>query len=389
MKYLKDDETKVLKNEEDLMEYLSFRKENDHWVGLDTGEFPKIKSCAVVGIENHPLFIPQYCEDNGIKETESVMECINDIGLFLAFPDKGKTRIEPIRGIAYDSICGRAGLSGLTIRNFISSSQKEALPLLEKAAWLTRGMSLYGQTCKILVRDEKVSAVLSSDYAILPADELIDVIRNSLTQCSAIEYAGGEVSHEYLQVSYYIDDTTINEGFRCSLEEAGLDLTGKTVRCGCTFITSDVGLSRAFVSPTVTFIEQNGKALSIRVGNGVSLKHEGNAALDKFSAMMVGFTSLFEEAEDQIEKLGNTELSNLPAVITKLADENRVTFPKQFTEDVVSGLPLSGTAMDAYLALLEIVENYNQTKGLNLSTYLNLLDRVTKFMYVDFRKWDE
>ena len=164
-KYLKfDDQVTVLTKHKELQQYLQFRKENDVWVQ------PYIKETTVVGIEDHPLFLSQYFLSNGIELNDESNECVKDTGMFLTFPMNGERKIYPTRHTAFTSICQRAGLSGPTISNFIGTAFKKVLPVTEKASWLTRGFSLYMQKCKILIRDGKISAMMSNGYSILPAD---------------------------------------------------------------------------------------------------------------------------------------------------------------------------------------------------------------------------
>lgn len=170
-KYLKfDDQVTVLTKHKELQQYLQFRKENDVWVQ------PYIKETTVVGIEDHPLFLSQYFLSNGIELNDESNECVKDTGMFLTFPMNGERKIYPTRHTAFTSICQRAGLSGPTISNFIGSAFKKVLPVTEKASWLTRGFSLYMQKCKILIRDGKISAMMSNGYSILPADELVGAL---------------------------------------------------------------------------------------------------------------------------------------------------------------------------------------------------------------------
>lgn len=83
-KYLKfDDQVVLLHERKELQKYLEFRKENDVWVQ------PYIKESAVIGIEDHPLFLSQYFSENGIGINEESSECVRDTGLFLSFPVNG------------------------------------------------------------------------------------------------------------------------------------------------------------------------------------------------------------------------------------------------------------------------------------------------------------
>ena len=201
-KYLKfDDQVTVLTKHKELQQYLQFRKENDVWVQ------PYIKETTVVGIEDHPLFLSQYFLSNGIELNDESNECVKDTGMFLTFPMNGERKIYPTRHTAFTSICQRAGLSGPTISNFIGSAFKKVLPVTEKASWLTRGFSLYMQKCKILIRDGKISAMMSNGYSILPADELVGALEKELKkEHKDMKMLSATISHEYLNIEYLLND---------------------------------------------------------------------------------------------------------------------------------------------------------------------------------------
>ena len=48
----------------------------------------------------------------------------------------------------------------------------------------------------------------------------------------------------------------------------------------------------------------------------------------------------------------------------------------------------SGTAIDVYLALNEIVENYINSRGCNPSQALILKDRVSKYLHENIKRYD-
>ncbi len=377
-KYLKfDDQVTVLTKHEELQKYLQFRKENDVWVQ------PYIKETAVVGIEDHPLFLSQYFSSNGIELNDEANECVKDTGLFLTFPVDGKRKIYPTRHTAFTSICQRAGLSGPTISNFIGTSFKKVLPVTEKAAWLTRGFSLYAQKCNILIRDEKISAMMSGGYSILPADELVEALEKELKkEHKDMKMLSATISHEYLNVEYLLNDEDADSSFSLLLKDFGM---AENVKTGIGFATSDVGLSRAYVYPF--FMTEDG--YTTRFGDSIGVEHEGKNNVETFVQLLPRVDSLFKEAENQIEKLGNTDIKSLSYTVRNIAEDNKSLFPKSFADDVIATLSSQkGTAIDVYLALNEIVENYIVSRGNNPTLALTLKDRLSKYLYTNMKKYD-
>lgn len=377
-KYLKfDDQVTVLTKHKELQQYLQFRKENDVWVQ------PYIKETTVVGIEDHPLFLSQYFLSNGIELNDESNECVKDTGMFLTFPMNGERKIYPTRHTAFTSICQRAGLSGPTISNFIGSAFKKVLPVTEKASWLTRGFSLYMQKCKILIRDGKISAMMSNGYSILPADELVGALEKELKkEHKDMKMLSATISHEYLNIDYLLNDKDADSSFSLLLKDFGLD---ENVKTGIGFATSDVGLSRAYVYPF--FMTENG--YKTRFGDSASVEHEGKNSVDTFVQLLPRVDSLFKEAENQIEKLGNTDIDSISSTVRNIVDDNKSLFPKSFAEDVVATLSSqSGTAIDVYLALNEIVENYIASRGNDPTLALTLKDRLSKYLYINIKKYD-
>lgn len=382
-KYLTYDEEIRLLDSRDLLEdYLQFRKKNDEW------ETPAINDVAVVGIENIPIMIQAVCTENGIDgANESNVECIQENGLFLSFVKNGQRVILPTRSIAFSSICDRAGLSGPTITNFGASRTRQVLSVVEKAAWLSRGMSLDGRKCKILIRDEKVSAMLSADYVILPADELIQVAEAEIQkEYPDYSFMDASISHEYLHVRYLINNPNTDGRFQILLRDIQYG-DFESVKCGIGFATSDVGLSSAYSYPFFKI-----KDMIIRFGESISVKHDGSNSIKTFEDRIEKVGSIFKEAEDQIEKLGNTDLNSVAEVVRNIVAEHKTTFPKAQAEEVISELEIdmdgSGTAIDAYIALNDIINRYCAAKNFNPSLQLNLMDRVTKFLYTNYKKYD-
>lgn len=63
------------------------------------------------------------------------------------------------------------------------------------------------QKCKILIRDGKISAMMSNGYSILPADELVGALEKELKkEHKDMKMLSATISHEYLNIEYLLND---------------------------------------------------------------------------------------------------------------------------------------------------------------------------------------
>ena len=275
-KYLENDEdVEILETWKDLKEYLTFRAKHDEWVQ------PFINELAAIGIPNHPLFFQTNCtnlsvQKNGYRldvkdidyEDPENLSCIEDTGLFLVFPYKDSMAVYPTRRIAYPSICKRGDDDSMVMARFDPKANKQVLPINEKADRLTRDFQLFSDNCKILLRDGKVSAVLSKEYVILPADKMISILENQLKQDHPdFTFNRGQVSHEYLMVEYLMNDEEMEQSFRLKLNDAGADIS--ELKAGIRFSTSDIGASKVYAS---VFYDADG--VRTTCNSGIALEHK-------------------------------------------------------------------------------------------------------------------
>lgn len=393
-KYLENDDTvKNLNTWDDLKKYLQFRKQHDEWIQ------PFINELATVGIPNHPLFFQSMCtnvsvQKNGYRlpvsdidyEDPENISCIEDTGLFLVFPYKDSMAVYPTRRIAFPSICKRADDDAMVMFRFEPKANKQVLPINEKAERLTRDFQLFSDNCKILLRDGKVSAVLSKEYVILPADQMVEILEKQLVKDHPdFTFDRGMVSHEYLMAEYLMNDEEMEETFRLTLNNAGADIS--ELKAGIRFSTSDIGASKVYAS---IFYDADG--VRTTCGSGVFLEHKGEASPERFAESCKSLGMMFKESEELIEQLGNITLSNIADVVQEIC-ENYSFFPKAISEKVEEELrlqyPTGGTAIDAYLALNDIVQRYAEENKLSPTRYLNMSEQVAKLMHLPFEKIDQ
>lgn len=284
------------------------------------------------------------------------------------------------------SICKRGDDDSMVMARFDPKANKQVLPINEKADRLTRDFQLFSDNCKILLRDGKVSAVLSKEYVILPADKMISILENQLKQDHPdFTFNRGQVSHEYLMVEYLMNDEEMEQSFRLKLNDAGADIS--ELKAGIRFSTSDIGASKVYAS---VFYDADG--VRTTCNSGIALEHKGEASPQLYTESCKQLGMVFKESEELIEKLGNMNISDVAGVVQEIR-ENYSIFPKGISEKVEAELriqyPGGGTAIDVYLALNDIIQRYSEENKISPTRYLNLSEQVAKLMHLPFERIDQ
>ena len=391
--FTEEGQTRDLYEREELEHYLEFRNENDMWISC------YINDLAAVGVPNLPLFFPSNCQNIEVKRSTYAIpvedidyellandECIRSTGIFLVIPYNGKMTPFPTRWTAYNHICQRTDDYCGTMIRFDEKTNKSVLPVDEKAQRLTRDFELYSDRCNILYRDSKISAVLSKEYVILPADELIEVLETKLREeHPELRYMSGQVNNEYLMLNYELNDRAMEEQLRLQLNDHGSNIN--TLKAGVQFSTSDVGLSSVCAN---IYFECDGIKMFL---DGIKMPHKGaNTSIPKFCELMDSFGMILKECENRIEELGNMDINNVAFVIQEIADSNPGIFPTKVTGEVLEDVSLKcsegGTGIDVYLGLNDIITRHNSENKLSPTRYLQLTEQVVKLIKLPFDKID-
>ncbi len=381
-KYLRSDEDiRKIRTKKELEEYLSFRKSDDRWYS------PNISEITAVGIENVPLTVSEKLKEYHLQETDSVMETIKNYGIFLKFPHDGKEEYIPIRHTAFPGLCKVSGTSCRAVMNYTPRTKDRVLPLPKKVDWITTGCQLRDIPCKILLRDEKVSSVVTRRYAVLPQWELLDALTGRLDTEFQGEYEFDEaiISHDYSCFSYRINDEEMVDSVKGFLKNCHASCN--TVKCGVCMATSDIGLSRAYA---YLYIEYDG--IQIQLSNIADVIHDFGNTVETFSNSMVNIGTAFHENEDRIEELGNTLISDISNCVKNILEAHPL-FPAKTVDTVLQGVAArtgnTGTAADCFLSFFEMADLTRKNGEDNLRLYLELMQRVSKLLWINYKAFDK
>lgn len=390
---LQREEIRTFNTKEELMDYLKWRLETDKWIT------PFINETGVVHIPNEPLFIQQYCKDmkldkNGYKislpdidlSVEDNEDCIiNEGGFFMVAPIDGKLSVIPMTEYAYIGTCQRTGDDCSTMLRADEGTNKKVLPSTEKAARLTRDAHLYGDVCKMLLRDGYIQTNRSREFVPFDDYDFVDRLEMQLKHDHPdVVMSKAEVSREHLLVEFMLNDIEMEETFRLTLNDAGADF--QVLKAGVRLSTSDIGMSALRVS---FFYVADG--VQTVLDGGITMEHKGDADVNKFSSQLVNLGTLFKDCEERIEELGNIDIKDVAGCVERIRE--KATFLPKVAADAVQDelklrFPCGGTAIDVYLALNEIVQRHATQQKLSPTRIINLSEQVAKLMKLPFEKID-
>ena len=98
---------------------------------------------------------------------------------------------------------------------------------------------------------------------------------------------------------------------------------------------------------------------------------------------------VLQENEERIEELGLMKVADVPGVVKAVASKSPF-LPKAAMDRVISDLVAagvdSGTGIDVYLALNEIVQIHMNTQKVSDERFLAMTEGVAKLMFTDFSK---
>lgn len=387
-KFFKSVDTVVsLKSEEDLKNYFKFAKTNSYVSSF-------CKETSVIGIANEPLLHingkGEFVADERCPEVpqEDFETAVVDRGVFIVTPVDGDMKVFPSIYTAFNGICARAGIGGSLIRNTELNRSFEPMDAETRGNWLTYGFHHNRGGAKFRICDGFVDACNSDSYVWLSEEKGFDAVLKELRREHAdAKFRGGCVSHEYLYVEIDLCDDIATDGFEQLLKSFGVNVD--TLKCGVYYCTSDIGNSCMSAFP---FYELNGTRF--RVGKGISLRHEGDASIAMFKQNLKNMAMLWKEAEDTVEKLGNTEVKFPAGCLQQIIKNNPWLPAKASKAELENALTLYGngaktaTAFDVYLMVADIIEVQSSLKKLTPTQRVNFADDVAKMLNFDYGKAD-
>jgi len=371
---MKDYETIQFSQESDCENFLKSQKNTDKWIGVFT------KEIETTPLENNELLLFQKDGfkrnlksgfivsgfENDVTE-EDITTSMTTTKTSIAFPYNNRICMYPLRYTAFTHMQERAGVGGRAINNLSSKSRVNEISPEMRCFIINECLSLHNDKTKILVRDGKVTALMSGDekdYQVMPIIDLLDILKKSVsTYFSANRFVSGQVSHELSCIEYELDDDTIKNNIKTVLKNNNISFNNLKLMLRLT--SSDVGLCAARLTP---IIYVDNKVLPI--GNALCVEHKGSGVMEAFSSICDRFLAMYKNNVENIKRLMNIKIKDpkdsLIRTVEKLGLKGFSTALRMCCERIEMEHQSSCSAYDIYwytMEMLYVQEDLNKNNG--------------------------
>lgn len=385
MKYMNEFQEKRICDETEAKQLFSIISANDIWQKCYT------KELNVMPVDNAPILMDTVRTTVKISPTvtdESMVQCMEGNNLGLQLPFSNGFVGYPVGDTAYNTLIHRAGYQNSPVLTLLTekTSQKPMSPL-DKSNVLNLGLKYFQNKVLVLIRDEKVRAVLSgdeADYSVLPYDELLDTFSDGLrNQFKNVKFMESSLSHEYFITTYQISDMSLTKGITRILS----GLSDERVSASVKLISSDVGISGANIYP---YIRDGYKERMI--GLPLTLTHKNYHGISDFADNVYKIMSMFQDAAEKLEHMDQKKIKYPAGCLLRIAKQ--IGLPKKLACETA---PIFETSygnntyqIDVYWALYDILDQYDSYSqgGLSSARRLSLEEGICRIAFSNMSDYD-
>lgn len=400
---MKDFEKVVFKNNQEMKGFIDKQEADDQWVKLYSSEMETIP------LENNELnlHIPDafaYELRNGVvvsgfeSETseEDIISSMQTTKMSVVLPINNKFVMYPVRYTAWEQIQARSGIGGVSISSVKDKANAYEMAPADRCSCINMGLALRRDKTLALIRDGKVSALLSGDengYTILHTSDLVTKVEALMSNSfSSFEWETGEMTHEIFACTYTIKDDELEQKIRNLLSSYGI-ANNKKVKVQVLLTTSDVGRCAARLTPLIYL-----DGIRQPIGIPACVDHKGGEKTKAgFDEMARTFMAKYRENVANLQKLMSVKIKH-PAeclfnVYTALKLSGYMPVLKVCMDRIAQEHISGCTAYDVYYMLAEmlyITEENNAKAGKGSSLYENIKAQecIAKVLFMDIAQYD-
>ena len=404
---MKDTEIKIFTKEDDMKDFFEVQGNNDKWIKVYTNEIEcaPLPDCKLNALIPHAFqHVMKYTRKKGSIITDfasdvnedDITSSMSTTKTSVCFPDGNGIVMYPLRYTAFQHVQERSGITGSSISSLRERKRAMEINPEVRCNCINEGLSLYRDKTLVLVRDGKVTALLSgdeSDYAIMPVIQLVNIVEEELKNSyCGYTFAEARTSHEISSITYSIHDEEIENRILDILSSAGELVSKITIDLRLT--TSDVGKCAARVTP---IIYERGRELII--GKSQSVEHKGGAkAIAAFSDSVHLILGKFRENISCLERLMRISVNHPVEMLKNLYEALKLTgyssALKEVQEKIVAEKSGNITAYDIYWYLNEMLfiqEEANRKAGKTISLFesIKAQETVAEILFIsDLQQYD-
>ena len=401
---MKDFENKVFTTESEMLSFFKTQESTDNWISVFTSELEALP------LEDNELLLHM---NNGFKtelrngvEVKGFAKGVSDddittsmttTKMALALPVNNKYEMYPVRYTAFDHIQERAGITGRTINSLRDKARSKEMSPLTRCMCLNAGLVLYKDRSNVLIRDGKITGIMSgdeTDYSIMPVSRLLNIIETELNSFyKSYAWRSARTSHEMTEVIYDIGDKDLEKRILNLLSSYGMLVS--EVKVQLLFTTSDVGKSAARLTPIIT---ADGRIIPF--GKSLFVEHKGGEkAMALFCDIAHAFLAKYRENAENLKRLMNITVHSPAACLYNIYSKGLKmsgygTVLKECMERIETEHQNTCTGYDIYFYLCEMLflkEELDKQRGREISIFQSskAQETVASVLFMDIASFDE
>lgn len=387
-------------SESQTKDYFEKQEKTDRWITIYTNElevtplpdmitaktglFPlqTSKGITITGFES------DVTDDDISSSTENTKTaCI--------IPENNRFKVYPLRYTAFGHMQERSGITGGSISSLKERRRANEMEAKVRCTCINEGLKLYKDKTLVLIRDGKVTALLSgdeSDYSIMPVSECKTILEDELSNSyKNYTFSSCQTTHDITEIIYNINDDELSERIEDVLSQTGELISDVKVKLR--FTTSDVGKCAARLTP-MFFVD--GKLLPF--GKPLSVEHKGGKkAMAAFKDASRSIMSKYRECIGLIQKLMNIHIKHPAGCLKNVYSALKLTgysaALNECQDRIISEHTSGCTGYDIYWYLNEVLfmtEEINKKNGkeINLFTSIRAQETISEILFMDIKQYD-
>ncbi len=387
MKLINEEQERMFLDENSMKDFLATQEREEIWKVCYTNELKTVPmptpNCILFNAES---VRQEYQIPDSKVSDESLEETINGCKLGLSLP-LNKMEIYPMAQTAFVTLMQRAGYgsSPVLLSQKERPSQQEMAPV-DKSNVINLGLNCFTNKSLVLIRDEKVRAVLSgdeSDYSRLPVSELYATMTKVLPEMySNWSYVMATASHLYTTILVSINDTRLEREIHDIFSKSGILIKGKPM---IRLVTSDVGLSGANLFPVLR--DNMGKEFAL--GVPLCLTHTAKHSMTDFAKNVSQITAMFRDSKEKLNNMMTSPIKHPAGCLKAIA--KKCTLPKKISINYAADFEKSYQncyEIDVYYALFDILEKYSFESDLSTSRMFTLQESIARVVFSNMSDYD-
>lgn len=387
MKLLPEENERIFLTEQDMKDFFVEQESREIWKTCYTNEltvFPVPgRSCALYDAEN----VRRSCAfDTGKVSDDSIHETVDGSKLGISVPLERKENY-PVGSTAFISLIQRAGYGSASVitcqKN--KTSQKEMSPD-DKSLVLNLGLKCFANKALVLIRDEKVRAVLSgdeSDYSRLPCSLLYQKMTDVLDgMYSKWTFESASTSHLFTTVLINLNDEKLKKDIQETFLKARIKESGVPM---VRMVTSDVGRSGANLYP----ILRNSMGREITIGIPLTLTHSDRHSVDDFGNNVMMITAMFRDAKKNLEEMSHRQINHPAGCLRAVA--KKCSLPKKLVcneAKIFEATYVKAYEIDVYYKLFDLLDMYIMENHLTAARALPIQESIARIAFTNMSDHD-